>query len=83
MVGTGRDAYFGGNDIFAEVGVEDLGKPFPNAQTFSKGLSLVTIVGLLKFLDILGWVALYHYFIILRKGMFDCCELHMLLAARG
>ena len=42
MVGTGRDAYFGGNDIFAEVGVEDLGKPFPNAQTFEKGLPLVT-----------------------------------------
>ena len=38
MVGTGRDAYFGGNDIFAEVGVDDLGKPFPNAQTFEKGL---------------------------------------------
>ena len=53
-------------------------------KTFDKGLPLVTNVGLLKVLDnIPGWVALNHDFIISRKDMFDCCELHMLLAATG
>ena len=37
MVGTGRDAYFGGNDIFAEVGVEDLGKPLSKCPNIWKG----------------------------------------------
>ena len=37
MAGTARDAYFGGNDIFAEVGVEDLGKPLSKCPNIWKG----------------------------------------------